>query len=148
MYVTRDDASAICLAAMEQQQVTFAALGDAVGRHPVWVAAVVHGQATMAADEAAKLGDLLGVDGDVVTALQRMPTKGSDRDIPADPLLYRFHEINQTFGAAMKSVIHEMFGDGIMSAVDFEIDIAKVEDPKGDRVVVTYNGKFLPYRKF
>jgi cyanate lyase len=148
MYVTREQATATCLAAMESGQVTFAALGQAVGRHPVWVAAVIHGQATMSADDAATTVALLRVDEDVATALQRMPTKGSDRDIPTDPLLYRFHEINQTFGAAMKSVIHEMFGDGIMSAIDFEIDIQRVEDPQGDRVQVTYNGKFLPYRTF
>ncbi len=148
MYVTREQATATCLAAMETGHVTFAALGEAVGRHPVWAAAAVHGQATMTADEAMKAVALLQVDDDVAAALQRIPTKGSDRDVPVDPLLYRFHEINQAFGAAMKSVIHEMFGDGIMSAVDFEVDIQKIADPKGDRVQVTYNGKFLPYRKF
>jgi cyanate lyase len=75
--------------------------------------------------------------------------KGSlDQTVPVDPLIYRFHEITQVYGTSMKEIIHEMFGDGIMSAIDFEIDIKRKEDPKGARVVVTYNGKFLPYRKW
>jgi cyanate lyase len=148
MYVTREQAGATVLAAMEQRGITFARFGEALGRSPIWVAAVAHGQATLDDGEAARAAELLGLDAATATALQRMPTKGADRDVPSDPLLYRFHEINQTFGAAMKSVIHEMFGDGIMSAIDFEVDIARIEDPKGDRVQVTYSGKFLPYRKF
>jgi len=72
----------------------------------------------------------------------------SKATVPVDPLIYRFHEITQVYGTTLKAIIHEMFGDGIMSAIDFEIDIQKKADPKGDRVVVTYNGKFLPYRKW
>ena len=85
----------------------------------------------------------------VAAALQEIPLKGSlDQTVPTDPLIYRFHEIMQVYGTSMKAVIHELFGDGIMSAIDFEIDIRKEEDPKGDRVVVEYSGKFLPYRKW
>jgi cyanate lyase len=81
--------------------------------------------------------------------LQEPPLKGSlEQQVPVDPLIYRFHEITQVYGTAIKAVIHELFGDGIMSAIDFEIDIQRQSDPKGDRVVVTYNGKFLPYRKW
>ena len=68
--------------------------------------------------------------------------------VPVDPLVYRLHEITQVYGPAIKAVIHEKFGDGIMSAIDFEIDIDSIPDPKGDRVKLTYNGKFLPYRKW
>ena len=68
--------------------------------------------------------------------------------VPVDPLIYRFYEITQVFGTTLKALIEEEFGDGIMSAIDFEIDIQKKSDPKGERVVVTYNGKFLPYRKW
>ncbi len=71
-----------------------------------------------------------------------------DTPVPVDPLIYRFHEITQVDGTTIKALIHEMFGDGVMSAVDFEMDIGKEENPKGERVVVTYNGKFLPYRKW
>jgi cyanate lyase len=87
--------------------------------------------------------------GDVVDALQDFPMKGSlDREVPVDPLLYRLHEITQVYGTTIKAIIHEMFGDGIMSAIDFELNIERVSDPHGDRVQITYNGKFLPYRKW
>jgi len=84
-----------------------------------------------------------------MAALQEPPTKGAlGTAVPVDPLIYRLHEITQVYGPAIKAVIHEKFGDGIMSAIDFEIDIDTIPDPKGDRVKLTYNGKFLPYRKW
>ena len=86
---------------------------------------------------------------EVAAALQQIPTKGSvGETVPVDPLIYRFHEITQVYGTTLKAIIHEMFGDGIMSAIDFTLDVQKQEDPKGDRVVVTMNGKFLPYKKW
>ncbi len=69
-----------------------------------------------------------------------------DAAVAVDPLLYRFHEVTQVHGTTIKALIHEKLGDGIMSAIDFEVSIDRVEDPRGDRVKVTYNGKFLPYR--
>lgn len=92
---------------------------------------------------------MLGLGTDVAAALQEFPTKGAvGMTVPVDPLIYRFHEITQVYGTTIKAVIHEMFGDGIMSAIDFEMDIQRKEDPKGDRVVITMNGKFLPYKKW
>jgi len=92
---------------------------------------------------------LLGLGPDVASALQAHPMKGSlDSPVPVDPLLYRFHEVTQVYGTTIKALIHEKFGEGIMSAIDFELTIDKKEDPKGDRVVVTMNGKFLPFRKW
>ena len=103
----------------------------------------------MSAEEAQKAVAVLGLGRDVATALQEMPSKGSvGQTVPVDPLIYRFHEITQVYGTTIKAIIHEMFGDGIMSAIDFEMDIQKKEDPKGDRVVITMNGKFLPYKKW
>ncbi len=103
----------------------------------------------MSKDEAARAAEILGLGADVAAALQEIPTKGSlDSTVPVDPLIYRFHEITQVYGTTLKAIIHEMFGDGIMSAIDFELDVQKKEDPKGDRVVVTMNGKFLPYKKW
>jgi cyanate lyase len=103
----------------------------------------------MSAEEALAAVHVLGLGPEVAEALQQIPMKGSlDSDVPVDPLLYRFHEITQVYGTTIKALIHEMFGDGIMSAIDFEMDIRKEEDPKGDRVVVTYSGKFLPYKKW
>jgi cyanate lyase len=137
------------LAAKQEKRLTFAALAKAVGRHPVWVTSALLGQATMSKEEAQKTVDLLGLGTDVATALQEMPTKGAvGQAVPVDPLIYRFHEITQVYGTTLKALIQEMFGDGIMSAIDFEMDIQKKEDPKGDRVVITMYGKFLPYKKW
>jgi cyanate lyase len=103
----------------------------------------------MSAEEAERVVTLLGLEPEVREVLQEAPRKGSLHEtVPVDPLLYRFHEITQVYGTTIKALIHEMFGDGIMSAIDFEMDIEKIEDPKGDRVKITYNGKFLPYRKW
>jgi cyanate lyase len=137
------------LEAKQRMGLTFEAIARAVGRHKVWVTAALLGQATMSADEAAKAVAMLGLGPEVARALQEIPSRGSlDQAVPVDPLLYRFHEITQVYGTTIKAIIHEMFGDGIMSAIDFELDIQKKEDPKGDRVIVTMNGKFLPVRKW
>src|SRR6266581_3063433 len=147
--LTRVQATEKILAAKKAKGPTFAAIAEAVGRHKVWVTAALMGQATMSADEATAAARILGLGPEVAEALQEMPMKGSlDSTVPVDPLLYRFHEITQVYGTTIKALIHEMFGDGIMSAIDFELDIRKLPDPKGDRVVITYNGKFLPYRKW
>jgi cyanate lyase len=147
--MNRAEATQRVLEAKKQRGLTFEAIGKAVGRNKVWVASALLGQSTMSADEARKASEALGVGPDVVAALQEIPTKGSvGRDVPVDPLIYRFHEITQVYGTTIKAIIHELFGDGIMSAIDFELDIQKKEDPKGDRVVVTMNGKFLPYKKW
>ncbi len=151
--MTREEAKDTILAAKKQKGVTFQEIAKAVGRDKVWVTAALMGQASMDKAEAEKaigvLGRGEGTASEVSSALQEMPMKGSlDNTVPVDPLIYRFHEITQVYGTSMKTIIHEMFGDGIMSAIDFEIDIQKKEDPKGDRVVVSYSGKFLPYRKW
>jgi len=151
--ITREEATAQIMAAKKQRGLTFEEIAKAVGRHKVWVTAALMGQATMSKEEAESAVSVLGLgEGEasaVAAALQEPPMKGSlDSTVPVDPLIYRFHEITQVYGTTIKAIIHEMFGDGIMSAIDFEIDIQKKEDPKGDRVVVTYSGKFLPYRKW
>jgi cyanate lyase len=147
--MTRQEALDVLLAAKKDKGLSFADIATTLARDKVWVAAAFMGQATLSAEEAGQLGEFLGITPDVISPLQEPPLKGAlDSTVPVDPLIYRFHEITQVYGTAMKAVIHEMFGDGIMSAIDFEIDIQKKEDPKGDRVVVTYNGKFLPYRKW
>lgn len=147
--MTRQEACRVLLAAKKDRRLSFAELATALDRDKVWMAAALMGQATLSAQEARRLDEALGTSQAVSAALQDPPLKGAlDTTVPVDPLIYRFHEITQVYGTAMKAVIHEMFGDGIMSAIDFEIDIQKQEDPKGDRVVVTYSGKFLPYRKW
>lgn len=147
--VSREAATEEVVAAKAQAGLSFEEIGAKVGRHELWIATALLGQATLAADEAAKVADLLGLTPDAASALQEVPYRGAfDGKVPVDPLLYRFFEIIQVFGPALKAVIHEKFGDGIMSAIDFEMDLERVPDPKGDRVKLTMNGKFLPYRKW
>jgi cyanate lyase len=147
--ISKAEATTQLLAAKKAKGLTFEQIAEAVNRDKVWVAAAMMGQASMTADEANATVMALGLGPEVADALQEIPMKGSlDSTVPVDPLIYRFHEITQVYGTSMKAVIHELFGDGIMSAIDFEIDIKKEADPKGDRVVVTYSGKFLPYRKW
>jgi cyanate lyase len=147
--IAREQATELILAAKQEKKQTFEAIAQAVGRHKVWVTSALLGQAAMSAEEAQKAAEILGLGPHVAQALQQIPTKGSlDQDVPVDPLIYRFHEITQVYGTTLKAIIHEMFGDGIMSAIDFELDVQRQEDPKGDRVIVTMSGKFLPYRKW
>jgi cyanate lyase len=145
----RTEATSLILEAKSRKGLTFEQIAKAVGRHKVWVTSALLGQSTMSADEASKAVAALGLGPEVAAALQEIPSKGSvGETVPVDPLIYRFHEITQVYGSTIKAIIHEMFGDGIMSAIDFELNIEKKEDPKGDRVVVTMNGKFLPYKKW
>ena len=147
--LSRAEATELVLEAKQAKGMSFDELAGHVGRHEVWLATAVLGQATMSVEEAEKVADALGLDAEVATALTRIPSRGAfDGDVPVDPLLYRFFEIIQVFGPAIKAVIHEKFGDGIMSAIDFELDIQRKPDPKGDRVLLTMDGKFLAYRKW
>ena len=137
------------MAAKKAKSMTFADLEAAMGLDEVWIASLFYGQATASKEEAEKLAEILSLDSTTTEALQEYPTKGSlDPVIPTDPLIYRFYEIMEVYGMPMKDVIQEKFGDGIMSAIDFTLDVDKVEDPKGDRVKITMCGKFLPYKKW
>jgi cyanate lyase len=141
------------LDAKRRSGLSFADLGARLGQDEVWTASLLYGQATATADQAQALLEALQVPApersSLVDALTTYPVKGAlDPVIPTDPLLYRFYEILQVYGLPLKDVIQEQFGDGIMSAIDFSLTVNKQRDPKGDRVVVTMNGKFLPYRKW
>ncbi|MEG4347358.1 cyanase [Microcoleus sp. A003_D6] len=137
------------LAAKKAQGISFADLEKLLGRDEVWIAAVIYRQATASVDEAEKIGLALGLDSETVAVLCEPPLKGSlEPAVPVDPLIYRFYEIMQVYGMPLKAVIHEKFGDGIMSAVDFTLDVEKEADPKGDRVKIIMSGKFLAYKKW
>jgi len=147
--MTRQEATEAIIAAKAAKGLTWEAIAQAVGGHPVFVTSALLGQNSLEPAQAAKAAEALGLGPELAAVLQECPMKGClDAAVVADPLIYRFHEITQVYGTTMKAIIHEKFGDGIMSAIDFKIDISKEEDPKGDRVVVTYNGKFLPYKKW
>ncbi|MFZ4674582.1 MAG: cyanase [Nodosilinea sp.] len=137
------------LAAKKAAGLSFADLEAKIGCDEVWIASVFYRQASASVEEATKIIEALGADSSLIDALTDFPVKGGlDPVIPTDPLIYRFYEIMQVYGMPIKAVIHEKFGDGIMSAIDFTLDIEKEEDPKGDRVKVIMNGKFLPYKKW
>lgn len=147
--MTLSPISATLIAAKRRQGLSFAELGERLGRDEVWVASLVHGQATASAQEAAVLIEALGLDPELAQTLMDYPLKGAlDPLIPTDPLLYRFYEILQVYGMPLKDVIQEKFGDGIMSAIDFTLKVDQEASEAGDRVVVTMNGKFLPYKKW
>ena len=124
-------------------------LAQAVGQSKEWVTAGCLGQMTFTKDQAETLGAMLDLPEEAVQQLQVVPYKGSLPSMPpADPLVYRFYELIMVYGTTIKELIHEEFGDGIMSAIDFSFAVDRQPDPKGDRVVITLNGKFLPYKVF
>lgn len=145
--ISKDIMTARILEAKDAKGLTWDDLGNAIGMSPVWTASACLGMNKAQPDKAAQITETLGLDGDVAKALQAFPHK-SWKAVPTDPLIYRLYEMVGVYGDTLKSVIHEKFGDGIMSAIDFTMDVDKQEDPKGDRVVVTLNGKFLPYKSW
>ncbi len=120
-----------------------------VGLSKEWTTAACLGQMTLDAAQAETLGDVFGLTEEEQKWLQIVPYKGSlPTQVPTDPLIYRWYEIVSVYGATIKELIHEEFGDGIMSAIDFSMDIQRQTDPKGDRVNVVLSGKFLPYKTY
>jgi cyanate lyase len=139
----------LILRAKLAKELTFVDLAALVGCSPVFLAAVCYRQASATDDQAAKLLNVLELDQSLALDLTSFPVKGGlIPTVPVDPLLYRFYEIMQVYGLPLKDIIQEMFGDGIMSAIDFTIDVDKECDPKGERVKITMSGKFLPYKKW
>jgi cyanate lyase len=129
--------------------ISWKELASAAGRSEVWTTSALLGQQAMGVEEASACGRLLDLTAAEIALLQVPPSKGSlGAALSTDPLIYRFYEIVQVYGTTLKELIHEKFGDGIMSAIDFEMTVEKLPDPKGDRVKVTMHGKFLPYRKW
>ena len=129
--------------------LNWAKLAKEVGRSPVWTTAALLGQMPMSKEEAQKAAQVLDLQEDEMALLQSIPMRGSlDSPVPVDPTIYRFYELIQVYGPTWKELIHEEFGDGIMSAIDFEVALERMPDPKGDRVKLTMHGKFLPYRKY
>ena len=143
------DVTTKLLAAKKEKGLTFADLEAKLGYDEVWIASVFYRQASASEEEATKMVEAIGLDASMAEALMECPVKGSlEPVIPTDPLIYRFYEIMQVYGMPIKAVVHEKFGDGIMSAIDFSVDVENEPDPKGDRVKIIMCGKFLPYKKW
>ncbi|MBW4598275.1 MAG: cyanase [Calothrix sp. FI2-JRJ7] len=136
------------LEAKEEKGLSFEDLAKLVKRNEVWVASVIYRQASASLEEAKILVDALELAPHYASELTKYPIKGSDSIVPTDPFIYRFYEIMQVYGLPLKDIVQEKFGDGIMSAIDFTLNVDKEEDPKGDRVRIVMSGKFLPYKKW
>jgi cyanate lyase len=136
------------LEAKDKTNMKWEDLAAKIGMAPVWTTSACLGMNSMPADKADILCAALDLPAEVSKALQAFPHKSWDKIVPTDPVIYRLYEIIGVYGETIKEIIHEKFGDGIMSAIDFSMHIEKVEDPKGDRVLVTMNGKFLPYKSW
>jgi cyanate lyase len=120
-----------------------------VGQSKEWVTAACLGQMTLTDEQAAVVADIFGLTDADQRWLKIVPYKGSlPSAVPTDPLIYRFYELVSVYGTTFKELIHEEFGDGIMSAIDFKMDLQREPDPKGDRVSITMSGKFLPYKTY
>jgi cyanate lyase len=151
--MTKQQAAEVVRAAKAAAGVTWAKLAEAVGAPVPWTVSALLGQQPMTAEQAEAAVTALALQpgsrehAEVLAALRAQPTRGAlEAPVPTDPTIYRFYEIVQVYGPTIKELIHEEFGDGIMSAINFRFDIKRVPDPAGDRVVVTLDGKFLPYQ--
>lgn len=144
--MSKSDAAALVVAARVRAGLSWSAIAEEIGAPLVWTTAALLGQHPMTPEQATRACQLLGLEEAVAESLRQPPTRGCDPATMADPTIYRFMEALSVYGPALKELIHEEFGDGIMSAINFRVDFARHPDPAGDRVVVTFDGKFLDYR--
>lgn len=143
----------LAIAAVEaktRKDLTWQQIADAADLSVAFVTAAVLGQHALPEKSAKAVAELLGLDNDAAMLLRTIPTRGSiEGGIPTDPTIYRFYEIIQVYGTTLKALVHEQFGDGIISAINFKLDVKKVADPEGgERAVITLDGKYLPYKPF
>ena len=147
--MSRNDVTEKIITAKVLKGISWATVAEKVGLSKEWTTAACLGQMTFTAEQADVVAELFDLDADDRKWLQAVPYKGSlPTAVPTDPLIYRWYEMVNVYGTTIKALIHEEFGDGIMSAIDFSMDIQRREDPKGDRVEVVLSGKFLPYKTY
>lgn len=143
------DLTSEILASKAKKNLSWQDLAEGTGLSLAYVTAALLGQHPLSAEVAKKVGDRLELDADSISRLQLIPLRGSLNGIPTDPTIYRFYEMIQIYGTTLKAIVHEQFGDGIISAINFKLDFKKVEDPEGGyRAVITLDGKFLPFKPF
>ncbi len=147
--MNRNDVTEKIIATKVSRGLTWEEVAKKVGQSKEWTTALCLGQMTANAEQAAAVAEIFGLGEEEAKWLQVVPYKGSlPTAVPTDPLIYRWYEIVNVYGTTIKELIHEEFGDGIMSAIDFSMDITREPDPKGDRVNVVLSGKFLPYKTY
>ena len=147
--MNRIDVTEKIIATKVAKDIKWSDVATKVGLSKEWVTAGCLGQMTFDAKQAKVIGKIFGLTADEIKWLQVVPYKGSlPSQVPTDPLIYRFYELVSVYGTTFKELIHEEFGDGIMSAIDFKMDLKREPDPKGDRVSIVMSGKFLPYKTY
>jgi cyanate lyase len=147
--MNRNQVTEKIITAKVAKSLSWESVATQVGQSKEWTTALCLGQMTATAEQAQVLGEIFGLTGEEQKWLQVVPYKGAlPTAVPTDPLIYRWYEIVNVYGSTIKELIHEEFGDGIMSAIDFKMDITREADPKGDRVNVVLSGKFLPYKTY
>lgn len=147
--MTREDVTDLIYSAKVQKGIKWCDVAKKLKVSKEWATAACLGQMTLTKPQALVIGKIFGLPLEAINLLQVVPYKGSLRSsVPTDPLIYRWYEIVSVYGTTIKELIHEEFGDGIMSAIDFSMDIKREPDPKGDRVNVVLSGKFLPYKTY
>ncbi|WP_313286875.1 cyanase [Stutzerimonas kunmingensis] len=149
MISSREQVTQMIVAAKVRKGLKWAHVAESIGMSKEWTTAGCLGQMAFDKAQAETLGQLFELSDEAVAWLQIAPYKGSlPTAVPTDPLIYRWYELVNVYGTTIKELIHEEFGDGIMSAIDFSMDIQRQSDPKGDRVTVVLSGKFLPYKSY
>ena len=147
--MSRNDVTELVVLQKSRLKLTWNELAQAIGLSKEWTTAALLGQMTLSSEQATILGKMLELPEEAILQLQVVPYKGSlPTAVPTDPLIYRFYELISVYGSTFKALIHEEFGDGIMSAIDFNMDLQRQADAKGDRVNITMSGKFLPYKSY
>jgi cyanate lyase len=145
----RSEVTRMIVSAKVRKGLKWADVAEQVGLSKEWTTAACLGQMTLTKEQAGMVGQIFELSDEAIAWLQIVPYKGSlPTAVPTDPLIYRWYEIVSVYGTTIKELIHEEFGDGIMSAIDFSMDIDRQADPKGDRVKVVLSGKFLPYKTY
>ncbi|OTP76161.1 cyanase [Caballeronia sordidicola] len=145
----RTEVTQMIVSAKVAKGLKWSDIAEKIGQSKEWTTAACLGQMTLSKTQAEMIGEIFGLSEEAVAWLQIVPYKGSlPGAVPTDPLIYRWYEIVSVYGTTIKELIHEEFGDGIMSAIDFSMDIQREADPKGDRVKVVLSGKFLPYKSY
>ena len=146
--MNKDDMTITIIEAKKESGMGWEDIAEKVGLNPVFLTSACLGMNSLKPEYADKLCEVLSLADDVSVTLQEFPHKSWDKIVPTDPVIYRFYEMVGVYGDTMKEIIHEKFGDGIMSAIDFSMDIGKEENPAGDRILINLNGKFLPYKSW
>ncbi len=146
--MTKEDVTAMILSAKKQAGLTWVGIAEKIGMSPVWTHSAAMGMNAFPKEKAEAMVAVMGLPQEAVSVLMESPTKVWEQTVPTDPCIYRFYEVVGVYGPTLKALIHEKFGDGIMSAIDFDMSVTRVEHPKGDRVKIEMSGKYLAFNSW